>query len=95
MGGIDVAVQKAGSKVVCANEIDKFACITYRLNFPKTQLFEQDIQTLNPKELQNIDIVTAGFPCQSFSSVGLGGGFDDPRVNLFFEIGRIVKECQP
>lgn len=95
MGGIDVAFEKAGAKVIWANEIDKYACITYRLNFPKCKLIEGDIQNINPLELDDIDIITAGFPCQSFSSVGLGGGFDDPRGNLFFEIARIVKEKQP
>lgn len=95
MGGIDIAFEKAGAKVIWANEIDKYTCITYRLNFPKCELNEGDIQNLNPTELENVDIITAGFPCQSFSSVGLGGGFDDPRGNLFFEIARIVKEKQP
>lgn len=95
MGGIDIAFEKAGAKVIWANEIDKYACITYRLNFPKCKLIEGDVQNINPTELGTVDIVTAGFPCQSFSSVGLGGGFDDPRGNLFFEIARIVKEKQP
>lgn len=95
MGGIDIAFEKAGAKIVWANEIDKYACITYRLNFPKYMLIEGDIQNINTKELTDIDIITAGFPCQSFSSVGLGGGFNDPRGNLFFEIARIVKAKSP
>ena len=95
MGGIDIAFEKAGAKVVWANEIDKYACISYRLNFPKCKMFECDIQNLNSVNLDDVDIITAGFPCQSFSSVGLGGGFDDPRGNLFFEIARIVKEKNP
>ena len=95
MGGIDIAFEKAGAKMVWANEIDKYACISYRLNFPKCKMIEADIQNVNPADLDGVDIITAGFPCQSFSSVGLGGGFDDPRGNLFFEIARIVKEKQP
>ena len=95
MGGIDIAFEKAGAKVIWANEIDKYACVTYRLNFPKCRLIEGDVQTINPTELDDVDIITAGFPCQSFSSVGLGAGFDDPRGNLFFEIARIVKEKKP
>ena len=95
MGGIDIAFEKAGAKVIWANEIDKYACVSYRLNFPKCKMVEGDIQNLNPADLDSVDIITAGFPCQSFSSVGLCGGFDDPRGNLFFEIARIVKEKQP
>ena len=95
MGGIDFAFEKAGAKIIWANEIDKYACITYRLNFTKCKLIEGDIKNLVPSELESVDIITAGFPCQSFSSVGLGGGFNDPRGNLFFEIGRIVEQKQP
>lgn len=35
--------------------------------------------------IPKIDILTAGFPCQAFSSVGLQKGFEKPRGNLFFE----------
>lgn len=95
LGGIDLAFEKAGAKIIWANEFDKYACITYRLNFPKSELYECDVQKLDIGLLKDIDILTAGFPCQSFSSVGLGGGFDDPRGNLFFEICRIAKEKRP
>ncbi len=95
LGGIDVAFEKAGAQIVWANEIDKYACITHRLNFQKCELIEGDIKDVIPSILKDVDIITAGFPCQSFSSVGLGGGFNDPRGNLFFEIGRIAKEKMP
>lgn len=39
--------------------------------------------------------MTAGFPCQAFSSVGLLQGFDDPRGNLFFEVIRVAKDIKP
>src|SRR5438094_939519 len=32
------------------------------------------------------DLLCAGFPCQSFSNVGLRGGLEDPRGELFFEV---------
>ena len=34
IGGIDIAFKQAGFNVVWANEIDEFACVTYRNNFP-------------------------------------------------------------
>lgn len=95
LGGIDVAFEKAGAQIIWANEIDKYACITHRLNFQKCELIEGDIKDVIPSILKDVDIITAGFPCQSFSSVGLGGGFNDPRGNLFFEIARIAKEKMP
>ena len=42
-----------------------------------------------------MDVLTAGFPCQSFSIAGKQEGFCDPRGNLFFEIERVVDAKRP
>jgi DNA (cytosine-5)-methyltransferase 1 len=42
--------------------------------------------------LAPVDILHAGFPCQSFSGAGEQRGFNDPRGMLFFEIIRLLKE---
>lgn len=39
-----------------------------------------------------MDVLHAGFPCQSFSQAGERQGFNDPRGRLFFEIIRIIEE---
>ena len=95
IGGICLAFKKAGCKIVWANEIDRAACKTYRLNFGDAYLVQGDIKKISPKEIPHFDILTAGFPCQAFSSVGLKDGFDDPRGNLFFDIVRIAKATKP
>ena len=95
IGGIDLGFEQAGCEIVLANEIDKYACKTYRLNFGEDYLVEGDIKDISTKNIPKFDILTAGFPCQSFSSVGLLQGFDDPRGNLFFEVIRVVKDVKP
>ena len=95
IGGICMGFRDVGCKLVWANEIDKYACITYRLNFGNDYLVEGDIQEIKTQDIPSFDILTAGFPCQAFSSVGLLGGFDDPRGNLFFETARVAKAIQP
>ena len=95
IGGIDLGFQQAGCDIVWANEIDKYACKTYRLNFADADLVEADIKDVSTKDIPKFDILTAGFPCQAFSSVGLLQGFDDPRGNLFFEVIRVVKDIKP
>lgn len=95
IGGIDLAFQQAGFEIVWANEIDEDACKTYRYNFPNTVLTECDIRKINADDIPNFDILTAGFPCQSFSVCGNRKGFADERGNLFFEIMRIADAKQP
>lgn len=95
IGGICLAFKQNGCKIVWANEIDKHACKTYRLNFGDGYLVEGDIQKTDAKTIPKFDILTAGFPCQAFSSVGLLGGFEDPRGNLFFETARVINAVKP
>ena len=95
IGGIDLGFIQAGFEVAWANEIDPDACKTYRHNFPNTKLIEGDIRNLDAKALEKVDVLTAGFPCQSFSVCGNQKGFKDARGNLFFEIMRIADELQP
>lgn len=94
-GGICWAFKENGCKLIWANEIDKHACKTYRLNFGDDYLVEGDIQKIDVKSIPKFDILTAGFPCQTFSSVGLLQGFNDPRGNLFFETARVINKVKP
>ena len=87
IGGIDLAFEQEGYEILWANELDSDACKTYRYNFPDTVLSECDIP--------DFDILTAGFPCQSFSVCGNRKGFADERGNLFFEIMRIAEAKKP
>lgn len=95
IGGIDLAFKQTESDIVWANEIDKDACKTYRLNFPDTILSECDIRKINASAIPSFDVLTAGFPCQSFSVCGNKKGFEDERGNLFFEIMRIADSKKP
>ncbi len=95
IGGIDLAFIKAGHEIVWANDIDKYACMTYRHNFPDTPLIEGDIRSIDKKDIPDFDILTAGFPCQPFSVCGKQKGFSDERGNLFFEIGKVINEKHP
>lgn len=95
VGGICQAFKNEYANVVWANEIDAPTCKTYKLNNKTTQLLECDIKDLYSKKLANIDILTAGFPCQPFSQAGHGKGFDDPRGELFFEVPKLLNKLKP
>jgi len=95
IGGICTAFEQSDCQLVWANEIDKAACDTYRYNFGDGWLVENDIRKVNVSGIPDMDILTAGFPCQSFSVAGAQKGFNDPRGNLFFEIARVIDAKRP
>lgn len=95
IGGICLGFKQAGADIIWANEIDKNACITYRTNFGNNYLVEDDIKNIDTRDIPEIDILTAGFPCQPFSIAGYQKGFTDDRGNLFFEIVRVLKDKKP
>jgi len=94
IGGVDLGFENAGFSIKWANEIDEKACKTYRANFSHKVICD-DIKNLNPKKLEKVDILTAGFPCQAFSIAGYRKGFEDDRVSIFFDLMKIAKEIKP
>lgn len=95
IGGICLGFKRAGADIVWANEIDKYACITYRENFGEGYLIEGDIHDIKVEDISNFDILTSGFPCQAFSIAGYRKGFEDERGHLFFETLRIIEGKRP
>jgi DNA (cytosine-5)-methyltransferase 1 len=94
IGGIEKGFINNGFKISWANEIDQKACVTYRKNY-NHKLFEKDLRELQTDEVEKIDILTGGFPCQAFSVAGYRKGFDDERGNVFFEILRFIDDLEP
>ena len=96
IGGFHEALKQQGATCVAAVELDAEARKTYLKNHGKDFLMYEDIRKVNPDALGEFDILTGGFPCQSFSIAGKRMGYDDPEKGaLFFEILRIVKACKP
>lgn len=95
VGGICLGFKRAGAEIIWANEIDKYACITYRENFGDSYLVEGDIRDIDTKDIPDFDILTSGFPCQAFSIAGYRKGFEDERGHLFFETLRVIKDKKP
>ena len=94
IGGFCKAFQEHCATILWANDKDRFAAETFRLNFPDVRYIEKPVEDLsvNGDRLPPVDVLTAGFPCQAFSIAGEKKGFDDPRGLLFLHIIRIIKE---
>ena len=93
VGGIELGFMNNGFKVLWSNDIDEKSSITFKSNFNHKHIL-LDIHKLKGSELEPVDVLVGGFPCQAFSVAGYRKGFNDERGNLFFEIVRIIEELK-
>jgi DNA (cytosine-5)-methyltransferase 1 len=84
-------------KIVFSNDIDKDAIAVYRENehYFKHEIVHEDIRNISPSDIEDFDLLTAGFPCQPFSSAGLRKGVEDDRGTLFEEVIKFVSAKKP
>lgn len=94
-GGLALGFHNAGLKPVLLNDFDKNSCETLNLNMPEWNVVRDDIRNLEFSKYIGVDVVSGGFPCQSFSLAGKKLGMEDTRGTLFYEFARAVKEIQP
>src|SRR5574344_328672 len=92
-GGFPLGGLLAGITPVWASEIEPYAIrvTTKRLPFLKHY---GDVSRMNGGDIEPVDIITFGSPCQDMSVAGKRAGLDGSRSNLFFEAVRIVKEMR-
>lgn len=100
LGGFDFlgkSYSPNNMEIVYANDIDDNACNIFKENFG-IEPDNRDIRDVKSSEIPDFDILTGGFPCQSFSIIAQNPkrlGVKDERGKLFFEMCRILKEKQP
>ena len=99
IGGFDLALERAGVKVVASVEWDAKAQEVLKRRFPQSQLFG-DIQEVTGEQLIQAGfdpatgIITGGFPCQDLSVAGRRAGLAGKRSGLFWEICRLLDETR-
>jgi DNA (cytosine-5)-methyltransferase 1 len=89
--------KKLNTQTVFATDFDGGACEIYNLNF-KIKCLQTDIRSLESSNIPGHDILTGGFPCQSFSVVAQNPkrlGYEDEKGKLFFEMCRILRDKKP
>ncbi|MCM6819309.1 DNA (cytosine-5-)-methyltransferase [Pediococcus pentosaceus] len=99
-GGLALGLEQAGFEDVGLIEIDKYASATLRKNRPNWNVIEEDITKIDDVyeyigKGTNVDVVSGGFPCQTFSYAGKRLGLEDTRGTLFYDYARILKQTKP
>ena len=98
IGGFRSGLESVGGfECIGHCEIDKHANQAYTAIYEtEGEQYYEDARRIEPRQMPDIDLICAGFPCQSFSVAGKRRGFeDDTRGTLFFEVARIAKEKRP
>ena len=92
-GGFPLGGVLAGITPIFNSEIEPFPVRVTEVRFPNMKHYG-DISTLKGSELEPVDIITFGSPCQDMSVAGKREGLDGNRSSLFYEAIRIVKEMR-
>ena len=92
-GGFPLGGVLAGITPKWASEIEPFPIRVTTARFPNIKHYG-DISTLDGSELEPVDIISFGSPCQNLSVAGKREGLDGDRSSLFYEAIRIIKEMR-
>lgn len=100
-GGMSIGFKDAGIKALVANDFERSACKTFKINNPEVEVIHGDITTAEIKEkiyntvnCSEVDLVCGGPPCQGFSLAGKRF-IDDPRNQLFKDFIEVVEKIKP
>ena len=93
IGGIDLGLDMAGMECVWQVEVDDYCTQVLEKRWPNATRY-RDIFELNGKELESVDLICGGFPCQPVSVAGRRGGTSDERW-LWGEFARIIRQVKP
>lgn len=102
-GGLALGLEKAGFKTIGLVEIDNSASETLRKNRPQWNVLNEDITKISSQNLEKIfnikreelDLLSGGYPCQSFSFAGNRKGINDTRGTMFYHYAIFLKKLKP
>lgn len=102
-GGLALGLEKAGFDTIGLVEIDKDAADTLKFNRPEWRVINDDIANISCLDLEKyfdlksgeLDLLSGGAPCQSFSYAGKKLGLEDARGTLFYHYAKFLEQLQP
>ena len=100
-GGFELAGKLCGITPAWVSEIEPYPIAVTRSRFPK-MIHIGDVSKINGAEIEPVDVITFGSPCQDLSIAGKRAGLkhegsgdeETTRSGLFMEAVRIIKEMR-
>ena len=94
IGGLDLGLERAGMSVKWQVEIDDYCNQVLAKHWPDVARF-RDVRDVGAHNLEAVDLICGGFPCQDVSLAGQRAGLDGKRSTLWSEFARIIGELRP
>ena len=92
-GGFPLAAIFCEIKPIWASEVEPFPIRVTQKNLPQVKHLG-DIKEIDGAEIEPVDIISFGSPCQDLSIAGKRAGLKGEKSNLFYEAIRIIKEMR-
>ena len=102
-GGLALGLEQAGFKHIGLVEYDRSAANTLIMNRPQWNVLCEDIALTTQRDLESefhikkgeLDLLSGGPPCQSFSYAGKRLGLQDVRGTMFYHYATFLEQLQP
>ena len=95
-GGLSSGLMKSGFIPVLLNDNNRDCCKTLKHNHPDANVICGSMDKIDYSSyIGNVDLLTGGVPCQSFSQAGLRKGLEDPRGDLMLKFIDILNLIKP
>jgi DNA (cytosine-5)-methyltransferase 1 len=96
IGGFELGLERAipNSKTVWQIEQNPFCQKILQKHWPDAKIYD-DVREVGAHNLEPIDVLCAGFPCQDISVAGKGEGLDGEKSGLWWECFRLISELRP
>ena len=94
IGGFELGLERAGWECRWQIENDKACIKILEKHWPNVRRYS-DVEEVNPKKLEAVDLLCGGFPCQDLSVAGKRGGLSGERSGLFWELVRLARGVRP
>ena len=92
-GGFPLAAIFCGIKPIWSSEVEPFPIRVTQKNLPQVKHLG-DIKDIEGSEIEPVDIISFGSPCQDLSIAGKRAGLVGEKSNLFYEAIRVIKEMR-
>lgn len=96
VGGFELGLEKSipGAYTLWQAEQNTFCQKVLAKHWPQARIYD-DVRNITKNNVQQVDILCGGFPCQDISVAGKKEGLNGEKSGLYWEMHRIIEELQP